>query len=291
MQLTTYAQRRTKLTRKLVKFRLQIHGARQEIHGGRRVVSLPRSNARAAEPLGPSSCELACTLIHSRELREIPERLLEVIADELVCAGPAVEALRGAFVQVCALRLRDTAIRDVADEDVVEAEHVLGCVDESSLREVGEVTICPLRFLDRGHVVELLAREAASYDGRGAEHGQLARVEAVKPACDQRVDRRWRRECELGRLPGQREQLLGKQGIASCVLDDLGLELWVERRVGEAHQQRGDILRRERLEHDQEARRRGAAPGGPGLQELAACGAEDENRGLGPLAEVLDQVE
>src|SRR6266545_2598428 len=291
MQLTTYAQRRTKLTRKLVKFRLQIHGARQEIHGGRRVGALPRANARASESLSAGLCKLSRTLIHARELSEIPKRLLEVIADEFVCAAPAVEAPRGALVQVCALRLRDTAIRDVAHEDVVEVEYVLGRVDESSLRKVGQVTICPLWFLGRRHVVELLAREAAPHDRCTTEHRQLAWVEAVEPACDQRFDRRWRRQCEIRRLPGQREELLGKEGIASGMLDDLRFQLWVERRVGEAYQQHGDLLRGERLEHDQKARRSGAAPGRPGLSELAARSAEDEDGGLGPLAEVLDQVE
>ena len=68
-------------------------------------------------------------VVQGPQIREVPVRLLEVVAEDLLVLGltvtVAVDALRPRdepFVQGDACPLEDAGIRRVADEQVVEAE-------------------------------------------------------------------------------------------------------------------------------------------------------------------------
>ena len=93
-------------------------------------------------------------------------RLLEVIADDLVGPVATLQAARRELVQLGALRLRDAAVRHVADEHVVERENVLARMHERTRREPGQMVLGSRRLFGRGEVAELGASEPATHDGR-----------------------------------------------------------------------------------------------------------------------------
>jgi hypothetical protein len=87
------------------------------------------------------------------DFRRVEERLLEVVADELVRFVPTIEPSRCALVEFSSLRLWDAAIRDLANEDVMEAVEIsLHRMDETSL---GKGQQQPHRILLRCEVAEL----------------------------------------------------------------------------------------------------------------------------------------
>jgi DNA topoisomerase-3 len=61
-------------------------------------------------------------LVDSSDLHAVAERLLQVVADELVRAAVAIEPVGGTLVQLGSNRLGNAAVRDVANENVVEAK-------------------------------------------------------------------------------------------------------------------------------------------------------------------------
>src|SRR5919201_898603 len=78
--------------------------------------------------------QLAGMLVRLGEIDAVAIGLLEVVTNELVGAVAAVEARAGSLVEHRPLSLRDSAVRDVADEDVMEAVQVavVRTVDETA---------------------------------------------------------------------------------------------------------------------------------------------------------------
>src|SRR5262245_16237216 len=102
----------------------------EEVHGRGCVIACKCALPRRAEQLCSPVPELAPCVVDDTELPAIPERLLEVVADDLVdvagLAGARVRRPVGvALVLLGAELLRDTRVRSVADENVAEAVRVL----------------------------------------------------------------------------------------------------------------------------------------------------------------------
>ena len=94
----------------------------------------PSMRAPAPQRAAPGAGQVVCGLPRERlgrrvcgsELDPVTKRLLEVVADELVVAfAPSDQPVGEPLVQVAAARFRRTAVGDVADEDVVEAQPLL----------------------------------------------------------------------------------------------------------------------------------------------------------------------
>ena len=226
-------------------------------------------------------------LVRARELDAIRVRLLEVVADDLVRVVAAVEVLSDALVQFRPVRLRYPAVGDVADEDVMEAEAAFPLVNESAALETAEIGV-----LERAQIFEVYSGEQAPEHGRAAYDFELSGTEAVEPTCDQRFDRRRSLvERHVGCFRRKCQQLFGKERIPACVLDDPLFHVGCDRSARELLHERGDVIRSEWLELDDEPRRGRAAPTRARLEQLAPSQAHKQDRSAGPLAEVLDEVE
>src|SRR5207249_8054716 len=132
-----------------------------------------------------ASCQRTSMVVDPLDLRRIAVCLLEVVPDHLIAAVATFKAACGELMQVGALCFWDAAIRDVADEDMVEREDVLTRMDQRTLCELREAMLGSPRFFRRREVGELGARETATDDGRPAQDGELAGVEAVETTREQ----------------------------------------------------------------------------------------------------------
>jgi hypothetical protein len=126
---SAYPQRNGELAHELsaiaVTLRKQCCCSTEEIHGCRRVSAFPGRDARVAEPLAGVDREPLRVTVLWPDLDAMPVRLLEMEADDrVVRVALCVEPLGDAFVKVGALELRQRCVRDVANEDVVEAKCV-----------------------------------------------------------------------------------------------------------------------------------------------------------------------
>ncbi len=73
-------------------------GSRKEVHRSRSIRSFPGPNSGAPQTLSSFDCELSRVFVASGKLGDVLERLLEVVADELVGAVSSVKASRRMFV-------------------------------------------------------------------------------------------------------------------------------------------------------------------------------------------------
>src|SRR5882724_9787692 len=110
IEIVTCSQRSAQLTHELVGLGQEVYGAGQEVHRGRRVRALPRADAGPPEPLAAFLSELLCMLVRARELCQVTEGLLEVVADELVGAVASVQRTGCELVELRPLRLWEAAI-------------------------------------------------------------------------------------------------------------------------------------------------------------------------------------
>jgi hypothetical protein len=118
----------------------------EQVHGGTRVVAFECTPAGLCQPLAGATRELDFPITHRPHLGPVAVGLLEVVADNLI-EGIALlfEPVTDLDMKTCALDLGDAGVRDVADEDVVEAEELLlsragACgLDESPSNELEEL--------------------------------------------------------------------------------------------------------------------------------------------------------
>ena len=102
----------------------------QEVGDRPHVVAGERSGAGRREPVRGLPRERSRLVVERPERLSVPERLLEVVADDLVLllgalAADAADPRGEPLVQVGAAFLGDRLVRGVADQDVAEAERLL----------------------------------------------------------------------------------------------------------------------------------------------------------------------
>ena len=151
----------------------------------------PRGEPAARSPSGPGSRRRAA------ELDAVAVSLLEVVADDLVALDElravVLEPAGEALVQVGARRLRERVVGRVADQQVAEAEAVLGRherplgPDQLLAYECGQ----PRHDLHVGRLERLNrpAVEELAFDRAALEHAPLGLLEPVEPGRKQRLQR------------------------------------------------------------------------------------------------------
>ena len=278
------------------------------------VATRERAAAGGREPPRRVLADLPAAVVERPELGEVPPRLLEVVAEDLLELDSAVAVrLVGprdeARVQVGPRPLQDPVVRGVADHDVVETVRAVRAVldppDEVLLRErreLGAYARGDVRGRQGGHGG---LGEHVAHDGCGLDHRPLAPRQRVEPRREKRLDRR--RNLDVGQLLGEpprtvhlldgalvdehAEQLLGEQRVAFGRRHDAVEHGGVERAAAEQaldHALR--VVVAERLEDDA-ARTLAGAPGRRLLEQLGAGRAEDQDRCVDRLDEMLDQRE
>ena len=88
------------LAREVVGVGSQFDGAPEQVHGGRHVAALPRSDPCAAEPLTPGTCKRLGAIAPEAQFGDVPVRLLEVITDDLVGSVAPIGSLCCELVQL-----------------------------------------------------------------------------------------------------------------------------------------------------------------------------------------------
>ncbi len=198
-----------------------------------------------------------------RKLGDVLERLLEVVADELVRAVSSVKPSRRAFMQFGALRFGDAAVHHIAHEHVMETEEILlHAMDEASLGEARQLSS---GVLLRREVKELCLREPPAYDCCATEHLELAQIQTVESAGEQCLHR-CRRVFECDTLCGERQQLLGEERVSTGVLDDVVLKFWINGFPSELLDQARQLFGRKWFQLDEKSGRTRPAPTGTLLE-------------------------
>ena len=163
------------------------------------VAARERATACTEEPVGRPARELDLRVAVAAELQAQAERLLQVVADDLVEVGsldraplhPAGEAL----VQVGTRALRQRLVGRVPDQDVPEAETVLArdgatvgpdeLLADEGLQVPSHVALLPgRRQLGDGAPEKHLA-----HHGRALQHRELVGLEPVEPGRKHRLHR------------------------------------------------------------------------------------------------------
>ena len=293
-------------------------GAAQEVGDRPHVVAGERAGTRRGEPVRGPTGEPSRLVVERPERLSVPERLLEVVADDLVLLLGAIAAdasdPRGEpLVQVRSALLGDRLVRGVADQDVAEAERLLAG-DHRAIRphelladqrtdQVGCVVAQVLgEQVANGAGVELLADHGGALDRAALVVGQ-----AFETSGEERRDRGWDRDrAEIARrdpgpvLPDQhpvvdqhREHLLDEQRVAAGRLGEPVGRLGREARAAEqVRDQLGRGLRVEGLEQERRGVQLAAAPVRSRVEELRARGAHEHDRRVArPVHDVVDDVE
>jgi len=128
-ELADVHQRLTEVRQQLEPFGVE-HGEQRgrsphQVRGGRHVAAGERPAARGPQPFGRSSPDGSAAIVERPELGEIPVRLLEVVAEDLLVLAAAVAVhglgpLREPLVELGAVPLQEPGIRRVPDQDVLE---------------------------------------------------------------------------------------------------------------------------------------------------------------------------
>src|SRR5262249_30969181 len=108
---------------------------------------------------------------------------------------------------------------------------------------------------------------------------------------EQRLDRLGKRLLGEPTLQGERQELLDEERIALGGLRDARMLVGLERRAAEPVQERERVLGREQVERDSIHTPRRLEERRMLLQQLFASKADDEDRRLALLGEVVDQLE
>ena len=215
-------------------------GAAQQVGDRPHVLAGVRAGTRSGEPVRGLTGEPSRLVVERPELLSVPERLLEVVPDDLVLllgalAADASDPRGEPFVQVGSAFLGDRPVGGVPDQDVAESERLFAG-DHRAIRphelladqrtdQIGCVVAEDLgEQVANGAGVELLADHGGTLDDATLVVGQ-----AFETRGEERRDRGWDRDrAEIARrdpgpvLPDQhpvvdhhREHLLDEQRVAS----------------------------------------------------------------------------
>src|SRR3954452_12535777 len=95
-EVPSHSEHQPELARQLASHRLsprkELDCPAKQVESGWSIGALPRSDSGVAETLAAGGGELACMVVRPRQLGQVVERLLVVVADELVSSVTAVEA-------------------------------------------------------------------------------------------------------------------------------------------------------------------------------------------------------
>src|SRR5687768_11222791 len=102
-------------------------GTLEQLHRRREVAAPMGACTRSTKAACRECPEHAALVVEGTEVQAVPERLLEVVADDLLELGDALSDLvdepgRKALVQLGPGLLEEPRIGDVADQDVAEAK-------------------------------------------------------------------------------------------------------------------------------------------------------------------------
>ena len=279
--------------------------ALEERRRRRELAAIERASSRASEQVTSFQSGGAGLGADPTELRAGEVCLLEVVSDDLLLPGQLRAGLRfdpgsEPRVEIGAELLRHGCIRDVSDQDVVEAEAVVALVErpvrpEQLLARQGEEDAAqPVRAVRRQELRDRAAVEQPPLDRSALEHRPLTRLEPVDAGREERLNRRRHGVvCCLGIVGEHGEHLLDEQRVALGRVDDAIAERGSD--VAVVHQPLDQILGlvvAQRGERDEGRAPPGCRPGRPGVEEVGAREAEEQDRGAAREAEdVLEQVE
>ena len=196
-------------------------------------------------------------------------------------------------MQLGAQPLRRGAIDRLLDEHVPEAEHAIRAAAARS-RASASVRRCASAVgaaSGSSSATTSSERELLPDDRAALEHRALAGAEPVEARGEQRLDRLRQRALGEAAFQREREELLEEERVALGGLDDAGALIRLEDRPAETVEQRVGLLRGERVEHDPVDVRAPLEERGPLLEELLAREADDRDRPLALVREVLDELE
>src|SRR4051812_28769583 len=210
------------------------------------------------------------------ELPAVAVRLLEVVADDLVCLDQFVrrEPVGELLVQLRSRRLRQRLVRSIADEQMPEAETLVHrkrrwCrADQLLADKRGEMLLHAAlqwcgRQPDDGASMEHLTLYCPPL-----HHNANVAIESVYACLEQRLDRGWNHDLPVAAmLAHHREHLLDIQRIAGRCLRDALPQHRVEHTLrSEAIHQIGALFRRQRLEQQRRRVHLAAAPSRTNIQ-------------------------
>ena len=236
------------------------------------------------------------TAILLAELRPQSVRLLEVVPDELVELGQIrrrlVEPVGEALVQLRAQALRGRSVDGVLHEDVAKAERAVASRPyEAASRERREMRVGGRHGVGVEERHDVGGAELLPDYRTALEHGALARAEPVEARSEERLDRL--RNPLLGQpaLEGKGEELLDEERVALGGRDDARPLVRFEDAAAEPVDEGLGVVRREGVELDAVDVSACCEELGIRLAELLAREADDENRSLALVREVVDELE
>ena len=263
----------------------------EEVDRGGRVAAAVGSSAGRREVGARLPRERPGLLVEEAEGGPRPERLLEVVADDLLdFCEPAgslfLEPAGDQLVQGGAELLRERPVAGVLDEDVAELEGSFAGVgrlrsDELLAYERFQPPVEHAGLLLGQELEEEVAGELLADRGRALEHDAFARLEALEAHGEEGLDRG--RQLEIARggpaLGEHGDGLLEEEGIALRDPGDPCARLGGKPGfVGEAGEELVGLALGERLEPDRGRVRLPAGPGRTIVEELGAGEAEEEDR-------------
>jgi hypothetical protein len=264
-----------------VVFAEERRGAAEKIDGRRRVAAPPRLESRGTEAKARGHCKPGGATVGRIEVGAAACRLLEMVSHQLVLSSP--DQVGDALVQLGAFGLGQGCVGDLPHEDVVEPETCGRGLDESRLHRPLQERVDRRGQLGRGQARENVRRELAADERRPLQQPAFPETQPVEAGREQRLDR-GRNGLQGARLAGVGEQLLGVERVPLGDGDDPGGEL----RVGAPAEGADKLVRLfvvEPLQRDRPAGHRAQASG------VRPSETEDQDRGVEPVAEMLDEVE
>ena len=163
--------------------------------------------------------------------------------------------------------------------------------DEAALGERLQVRIRGRRCIGIEQRDDIRSSELLPDHGAALEHRALAGAEAVEARGEQRLDRLGQRPLREPAFQRQRQQLLEEERVALRGLGDARALIRFERRSTETLEQRIRLLRGERVEDDPVDVRAPVEERRSLLEQLLAREADDRDRPLALVREVLDELE
>ena len=240
--------------------------------------------------------EILDSPVRLAELGAQPICLLEVVADELVELGQIrrrrIEPVREPLVQLRPQPLRGRAVDGVLHEHVAKAERAVASRPyEAASGERREVRVGGRHGVGIEQRHDIVRTELLPDDRTALEHGALAGAEPVEARSEERLDRLGNPLLGQPAFEREGEELLEEERVALGGLDDARSLVRFEDAAAEPVDEGLGVVGREGVELDAVDVSACAEEVGTRLAKLLAREADDENRSLALLREVVDELE